>query len=44
MDLAPAEREPLLDAEAQGDDVLLATVRAMLAADEGTHDLIDEGI
>ena len=44
MDLAPAERERLLDAEAQGDDVLLATVRAMLAADEGTHDLIDEGI
>jgi serine/threonine-protein kinase len=44
MDLAPAERERLLDAEAAGDAVVLATVRAMLAADQGTHDLIDEGI
>ena len=44
MDLAPAERERVLDAEAEGDAALLATVRAMLAADEGTNDLIDQGI
>ena len=44
MDLAPAERERVLDAEAEGDVVLVATVRAMLAADEGTNDLIDQGI
>ena len=44
MDLAPVERERVLDAETEGDVVLLATLRAMLSADEGTNDLIDQGI
>jgi tetratricopeptide (TPR) repeat protein len=44
VDLPPAARERVLGAEAEGEVDLLATVRAMFAADEDTNDLIDQGI
>jgi serine/threonine-protein kinase len=44
VDLPPAARERVLDAEAEGEVDLRATLRAMFAADEDTNDLIDQGI
>ena len=44
LDAPRNARDNLIETEARGDADIIATVRGMLAADENTGDLIDDGV